>query len=299
MIRKEDPTGSHIKKYNLSKLKALFLAGERSDPTTLEWAHKHLNIDVVDNYWQTETGWPMISNFIHEKGATFSPKFGSATKPVPGYNFSCLDDEGKHVEPNELGNLVVKLPLPPGCFPTLYQNPKKYVSSYFSRFPGFYETSDSGVIDDDGYISIMTRTDDIINVNGVRISTGALEEIILQNKNVAECAVVGIENKFSGQIPIALVVTADTDVVIDHNTLAEQIVQSIRVHFGKFTHLNVEDVISVKLLPKSRSGKVLRNVIRNIANGNPPNPPATIEDLSVVGTLQELFEKVRKSTNKE
>jgi propionyl-CoA synthetase len=272
-IRKEDPEGEHIKKYDLSSFRMLFLAGERCDPDTLTWAQHHLNVPVIDHWWQTETGWAIGANCA---GLELLPvKPGSCTKPVPGYDVHVLDARGEPVPTGETGNLVVRLPLPPGCFTTLWQNDYDFIRTYFSAYPGYYLTSDAGYIDADGYLWIMGRTDDIINIAGHRLSTGAMEEVLASHPDVAECAVTGVHDPVKGEVPLGFVVLK-AGIVKGRDTIGPELILLVRQKIGPIASFKAAAV--VKRLPKTRSGKILRGTIKKIADGVPYQVPATIDD---------------------
>jgi propionyl-CoA synthetase len=272
-IRKEDPDGNLIKKYDLSAFRMLFLAGERCDPDTLVWAQQHLNVPVIDHWWQTETGWAIGANCA---GLELLPvKPGSCTKPVPGYNVHVFDAHGEEVPPGENGNIVVKLPLPPGCFTTLWQNDHDFVKTYFSAYPGYYLTSDAGYIDTDGYLWIMGRTDDIINVAGHRLSTGAMEEVLASHPDVAECAVAGVHDPVKGEVPLGFVVLK-SGVIKEQDVIGPELILLVRQKIGPIASFKAAAV--VKRLPKTRSGKILRGTIKKIADGVSYQVPATIDD---------------------
>ena len=286
-IRKEDPAGDYIKKYDLSGFRTLFLAGERCDPDTLVWAQQHLKVPVIDHWWQTETGWAIGANCA---GLELLPvKPGSCTKPVPGYDVRVLDAQGAPVPPGETGNIVVKLPLPPGCFTTLWQNDKDFVKTYFSAYPGYYLTSDAGYVDTDGYLWIMGRTDDIINVAGHRLSTGAMEEVLASHPDVAECAVAGVHDPVKGEVPLGFVVLK-AGVAKVPDIIGSELILLVRQKIGPIASFKVAAV--VKRLPKTRSGKILRGTIKKIADGAPYQVPATIDDPCILdeitATLREM-----------
>ncbi|MCB9057036.1 MAG: propionyl-CoA synthetase [Calditrichae bacterium] len=284
-MKKEDPFGSLAKNYDLSELKYLFLAGERLDPPTYHWL-KDLMKDkpVVDHWWQTESGWPMVANPLGiEK---FEVKPGSATKPVYGFDVQVLDDDGKPVKASTEGNIVVKLPLPPGCLPTLWNDEKRFLASYMERFPGYYHTGDGGYIDEEGYVFIMGRTDDVINVAGHRLSTGAMEELIASHPAVAECAVVGINDELRGQVPAGFIVIKDR-YKIDEYSLVGELVTMIREEIGSFAYFRQTAV--VKRLPKTRSGKILRHIIRKMADGDEFTVPSTIDDVKILDEIKEVL----------
>jgi len=279
-IKKEDPKGTLIGDYDFSKFRTLFLAGERSDPATIEWAQEKLGRPVIDHWWQTETGWAMSGNPVG-LGA-FPVKLGSTGKPMPGYDIRVLDDEGNAVAPGTLGNIVCKLPLPPSGFPTLWNAPERFISSYMAEYPGYYATSDAGIIDEDGYVFIMARTDDIINVAGHRLSTGAMEEVIGSHPDIAECAVVGKADALKGQMPLGLFVT-NNGANRDESELERELVQLVRAKIGAVAAFKI--AIEVKRLPKTRSGKVLRGTVQKIADGESFKMPAAIDDPAILDEI--------------
>ena len=283
-IKREDPNAELIKKYDLSNFKALFLAGERLDPDTLHWAENCLGIPVIDHWWQTETGWAICANClgIHQ----FKIKEGSPTKAAPGWNVQVVDADNKQVAPGEIGALVVKLPLPPGSLPTLWENDKRYVESYLEEFPGYYKTADAGFIDEDGFVFVMSRTDDIINVAGHRLSTGAMEEILADHPEVAECAVLGVDDKLKGQVPVGFLVL-NAGVERDNADIIKEVVQMVRDRIGPVASFKIATV--VKRLPKTRSGKILRGTIQSIADNKEYKVPATIDDPTTLGELEEAL----------
>ncbi|MGR6432734.1 propionyl-CoA synthetase [Rhizobium sp. PAMB 3174] len=284
-IRKEDPNGDFIAENPMPGLRALFLAGERADPDTLKWAEEKLKVPVIDHWWQTETGWPMAGNPI---GLDLLPvKHGSPAVAMPGYDLQVLDDAGHPVPNGTLGNVVVKLPLPPGCLPTFWNADERFHSSCLDEFPGYYKTSDAGYLDEDGYIFIMSRTDDIVNVAGHRLSTGAMEEVCAMHADVAECAVIGIADPIKGQVPCGFLVL-NNGVDRDPKELEREIVALIREEIGPVAAFKM--AIQVKRLPKTRSGKILRGTMQKIADGMPWTMPATIEDPAV---LDEITEAIR------
>ena len=283
-IKKEDPDGAFIRQYDLSKFRALFLGGERADPETLRWAERNLSVAVIDHWWQTETGSPITQNPL---GLGMLPvKHGSPGVPMPGYDVQIRDDAGGMVEPGALGNVLIKLPLPPGCLPTLWNADERFRETYLGDFPGYYKTADAGFIDSDGYVFIMSRTDDIINVAGHRLSTGAMEEVVAEHCDVAGCAVVGIADAIKGQVPCAFVVLK-TGVSRDAASVEAEIVHLVRERIGAVAVLKT--VLTVKRLPKTRSGKTLRGTIQKIANGEPWKVPATIEDAAVLDEIGEAL----------
>ncbi len=272
-IKKEDPAGALIPRHDLASLRTLFLAGERCDPDTVLWAQQKLGVPVIDHWWQTETGWPVAANC---RGLTPLPvKPGSASVPVPGYDVQVLDDSGSQVAAGTIGNIVIRLPLPPGSLPTLWQNDAGYRDSYLARFPGYYLTGDAGYIDADGYVWIMSRIDDVINVAGHRLSTGAMEEVLAGHPDVAECAVIGVGDALKGQLPLGLVVLK-AGVARPPAQLRQELIERVRQQIGAlaaFRHVAV-----VTRLPKTRSGKVLRATMRAIADARGYTMPATIDD---------------------
>jgi propionyl-CoA synthetase len=272
-IKREDPNGECMRKYDLSGFRTLFLAGERCDPDTLLWAQKQLGVPVIDHWWQTETGWPIGANCI---GLGMLPvKPGSCTKAVPGYDVRVLADDGGELPPTQIGSIAIKLPLPPGCLPTLWNNDEGYRKAYLARFPGYYLTADAGYKDEDGYLWVMTRTDDIINVAGHRLSTGALEEVLASHADVAECAVLGVADEIKGEIPLGLIVLK-AGVRRSDKEIVGETVQMVRERIGAVASFRIATV--VKRLPKTRSGKILRGTIKKIADGVDYQVPPTIDD---------------------
>jgi propionyl-CoA synthetase len=272
-IKKEDPKGRLLSKYNLDSLRALFLAGERCDPDTLEWASSQLDVPVIDHWWQTETGWPICSNCLGQEMLPIVP--GSPAKPVTGYDVYVLDEQGCAVPNGGIGALVVKCPLPPGTFITLWGSDERFFASYFLRYPGFYETGDAGYIDENGYVFVMSRTDDVINVAGHRLSTGAIEEVLASHPDVAECAVIGVADKLKGQLPLGLLVLNDGAGKPNKEIIAEA-VQKVRKDIGPVAAFRFCTIL--QRLPKTRSGKILRGTMRKMADGEPWALPATIDD---------------------
>jgi len=291
-VKKEDPDGKLIAGQDLSKLRTLFLAGERLDPDTYAWAGQRLGIPVIDNWWQTETGWPIAANCL---GLERLPiKAGSPTVPVPGYDVRILDEHGKQVEPGVEGAICIKLPMPPGTLPTLWRDDERYVSGYLSAHEGYYLTGDGGYFDQDGYIYVMGRTDDVLNVAGHRLSTGSLEAALAGHPSVAECAVIGVADQLKGQVPRALVVLkAGVNVsgagVVE--ALQAELVQRVRDEVGAVASLHLVDIVVA--LPKTRSGKMLRKTMRQIADGGTPAVPSTIEDASVLEALRPVLTGTR------
>lgn len=283
-IKKEDPDGELLKMYDLSCLKYQFLAGERCDAATLHWLEEKLQIPVIDHWWQTESGWPMVSNMMGLEPLPIKP--GSSAKPVGGYNIQILNNEGKQVEVNEEGLVVVKLPLPPGNMLNIWRNTERFIEGYLKRFEGYYFSGDGGYIDEDGYVFITGRVDDVINVAGHRLSTAEMEEIVSSNKSVAECAVFGIEDALKGQVPLALVVIKSGDYVSSFE-LEHNIMQEVRKVIGSFASL--KKVLVVKRLPKTRSGKILRKLLRNMADGIEYTIPSTIDDPEIIEEIIHEF----------
>lgn len=280
-IKKEDPKASHLEKYNLGKFRTLFLAGERCDPDTLNWAQQILQVPVVDHWWQTETGWAIASNCLGIEAKPIKP--GSPTTPVPGFNVQCLDEQGQEIQDNSIGSIVIKLPMPPGCLPTLWNNDERYQSSYLSAHPGYYLTGDAGYKDEDGYLFIMSRIDDIINVAGHRLSTGGMEEVLASHPDVAECAVIGVADQLKGEIPLGMVVLK-AGVTRPDQEIVKELVQMVRDKIGPVASFKVATV--VKRLPKTRSGKILRGTMKKIAEGQSYNMPATIDDPTILDEIE-------------
>ena len=284
-IRRDDPEAVHLEPYDLSGFRALFLAGERCDPDTLHWAEEKLGVPVIDHWWQTESGWPMVTNPIGIEMLEVKP--GSPTVPVPGYDIRVLDDDDQECEANQIGAIVAKLPLPPGALPTLWNADEHFVDSYLRRFPGYYLTSDAGYKDEDGYVYIMSRIDDIINVAGHRLSTGAMEEVLSDHPDVAECAVIGVADDLKGQLPVGFVVL---QAGVDHDPveIETELVAMVRDRIGPVAAFKT--AIVVERLPKTRSGKILRATMRNIADGQEWKMPATIDDPAILNEIAEAFE---------
>jgi propionyl-CoA synthetase len=272
-IKKEDPQGKHFAKYDLTKFRALFLAGERADPDTLAWAENLLKVPVIDHWWQTETGWCIAGNPV---GLGQLPiKHGSPTVPMPGYDLRVVDEQCKEVPRGKMGSIVVRLPLPPACLPTLWQADNRMRESYLDEFPGYYKTADAGFLDEDGYIFVMGRTDDIINVAGHRLSTGGMEEVLSSHQDVAECAVLGIKDELKGEVPCGFIVLK-AGVNRPPSEIEAECVALIREKIGPVAAFKL--AITVARLPKTRSGKILRGTIKKIADGDPYTMPATIDD---------------------
>jgi propionyl-CoA synthetase len=287
-IKREDAKGEYLKKYDISCFETLFLAGERTDPDTYFWATDMLKVPVIDHWWQTETGWAICANFRNLE--LFPIKAGSASKPVPGYDVQILDStNGQRLGANEQGIIAIKLPLPPGNLPTLWQNDQKFAESYTSAFPGYYFTGDGGYVDEDGYIYIMGRVDDVINVAGHRLSTGSMEEIVAQHPDVAECAVIGAEDQLKGQVPIAFFVTKSS-VSRSPEEISAELVQMVRKQLGPLACF--KSAVCVPRLPKTRSGKILRATMRKIADSQTYTAPATIEDPTALDVIKDAAQKI-------
>jgi propionyl-CoA synthetase len=287
-IKQQDPEAELVRHYDLSGFSYLFLAGERTDPDTLKWAQTHLGVPVIDHWWQTETGWAICANCMGLHA--FPVKEGSPTKPAPGWNLQVLDPEShEQMAPGKIGALVVKLPLPPGALPTLWQNDQRYLASYLDEFPGYYKTADAGFIDDEGYAYIMSRTDDIINVAGHRLSTGAMEEVLADHPDVAECAVLGVDDKLKGQIPVGFLVL-NAGVERDDDDITKEVVQMVRDRIGPVAAFKIATV--VKRLPKTRSGKILRGTIQKIADNKEWKMPATIDDPAILQEMEEALNSI-------
>jgi propionyl-CoA synthetase len=280
-IKREDPDGRLIGKYRMRGFRALFLAGERADPDTVKWAEQKLDVPVIDHWWQTETGWAIAANPL---GLGLLPvKHGSPTVAMPGYDVRVLDEGGREVERGKLGAICVKLPLPPSCLPTLWQNEKGFRESYLSAFPGYYQTADAGYMDAECYLYVMARTDDIINVAGHRLSTGAMEEVLSSHPDVAECAVLGVKDALKGQIPVGLVVLK-AGVQRPHGLIEQECVQMVRETIGAVASFRA--ALVVQRLPKTRSGKILRGTMRKIADGESWTMPATIDDPAILDEIK-------------
>jgi propionyl-CoA synthetase len=283
-IKKEDPQGTHPKQHDLSKFRALFLAGERADPDTVKWAEGILGVPVIDHWWQTETGWPIVGNPL---GLGMLPvKYGSPTVPMPGYDLGVLDDAGKSALPDTMGSIVVKLPLPPGCLPTLWNADARFRESYLGAFPGHYATADAGFIDKEGYVFVMGRTDDIINVAGHRLSTGGMEEVLASHPAVAECAVIGVRDALKGEAPCGFVVLK-SGVARAPAEIEQELVGLIREKIGPVAAFKL--AITVARLPKTRSGKILRGTMKKIADGEAWTMPATIDDPAILDEIGEVL----------
>ena len=283
-IKREDPNGELMEKAELTSLRALFLAGERADPDTINWSAESLKVPVIDHWWQTETGWPMTGiPYGLEKLPT---KVGSSNLPMPGYQIDILDESGNVLPAGDIGAITVKLPLPPGCAPTLWGDTERYVESYLTTFDGYYETADAGYIDEDGYVYVMARTDDVINVAGHRLSTGGMEEVVASHKDVAECAVFGMNDKLKGQLPIGFIVL-NSGVERSAEEVESEVVKLVREKIGPVAAFKT--AVSVNRLPKTRSGKILRGTMRKIANGEEFKLPATIDDPAILDEIKEAL----------
>ncbi len=280
-IKKEDPQGHLLADYDLSGLRSLFLAGERTDPDTLHWAQDKLGVPVIDHWWQTETGWSICANCI---GIEQLPvKLGSPTKPVPGMDVRVLGEDQSELAPGEIGSLAVKLPLPPGTFPTLWNARERFVEAYMTDHPGYYKTADAGYIDEDGYVYVMARTDDIINVAGHRLSTGGMEEVLAAHADVAECAVIGVADELKGQLPLGMLVL-NSGVAREHPEIVAEVVALVREKIGPVAAFKT--AIVVNRLPKTRSGKILRGTMQKIADGTAWTMPATIDDPAILDEIE-------------
>jgi propionyl-CoA synthetase len=286
-IKKEDPNGEYLERYDLSDFRALFLAGERCDPDTLIWAQGKLGVPVIDHWWQTETGWAIAANCLGIEHLPVKP--GSPTVPVPGYDVQVLNEQGGPVAPGDIGRIMLKLPLPPGCLPTLWQNDRRYLDSYLSTFEGYYLTGDAGYQDDDGYVYIMSRIDDIINVAGHRLSTGGMEEVLAGHQDVAECAVIGADDALKGELPVGLVVLK-AGVNRSEEEIKQELVALVREKIGPVAAF--KKVTIVQRLPKTRSGKILRGTMKSIADGREYKMPATIDDPSILGEIEAALKRI-------
>jgi propionyl-CoA synthetase len=286
-IKRDDPDAKLLRNYDIRSFRTLFLAGERSDPATLEWAEAHLKVPVIDHWWQTETGWPIVADCMGIE--PFPVKHGSPTKAVPGWDVRVLDGEGHEVKRGDIGALVCKLPLPPGTFPTLWNAEQRFFDSYLRAYPGFYNTGDAGFIDEEGYVYVMARTDDVINVAGHRLSTGAMEEVLASHPDVAECAVIGAADELKGQVPLGFLVLK-AGVSRDEHKIAEEAVALVRERIGPVAAFRTAAV--VKRLPKTRSGKILRGTMQKIADGEEYKTPATIDDPAILPEIGEALRGV-------
>ena len=286
-IKRDDPEGNFIKEYNMKHLRLLFLAGERADPDTILWAQRHLNVPVIDHWWQTETGWAIAANPM---GIEALPvKIGSPSKPMPGHDVQVLDEGGHPVTPGTLGAIAIKLPLPPGTLATLWNAEDRFCKSYLTQFPGYYETGDAGFIDEDGYLYIMARTDDVINVAGHRLSTGAMEEVLASHPDVAECAVIGVADELKGQSPLGFL-CLNKGCTRDHAEIVRECVALVRERIGPVA--DFKRAVVIDRLPKTRSGKILRGTMVKIADGTEWKMPATIDDPAILDEITEALRSV-------
>jgi len=290
-IKREDPEGKLVKDYDISCFEVLYLAGERTDPDTLHWAEEKIGVPVIDHWWQTETGWAIAANCmgLHP----FPVKAGSPTKCVPGWDVQILDENGHPQEVGTIGEIVVKLPLPPGTLPTLWNRDERYVSSYLEEFPGYYKTSDAGIVDEDGYLSIMARTDDIINVAGHRLSTGGMEEVLAEHPDVAECAVIGVADQLKGQLPVGFLVLK-VGVARENTEIVAEVVGMVREKIGPVAAFKTATVVD--RLPKTRSGKILRGTMQKIADHEDYKMPATIDDPAILDEIDEALQGIGYSS---
>ncbi len=286
-IKREDPEGKLIKNYDLSHFRTLFLAGERTDPDTLHWAEDQLKVPVIDHWWQTETGWSIGANCIGIEMLPVKP--GSPTRAAPGYDIRILDTDGSELPRGEMGAICVKLPLPPSCFPTLWNADQRYIDSYMAEFPGYYKSGDAGYLDEDGYIFVMTRTDDVINVAGHRLSTGAIEEVLAAHPDVAECAVIGVADQLKGQLPLGFLVL-NAGVARDNEDIVDEAVKMVRAEIGPVAAFRTATVVD--RLPKTRSGKILRGTMQKIADAEEYRQPATIDDPAILDEIETALKGV-------
>jgi len=284
-IKKEDPSGEYLKKYNIENFKYLFLAGERLDPDTYHWASDLLKVPVIDHWWQTETGWPVAANCMGIEPLPI--KAGSPTKPVPGYNVEIIDPDGNVLPNGNEGIVVIKLPLPPGTLPTLWKNDERYKESYLDMYDGYYFTGDGGFYDEDGYLYIMGRIDDVINVAGHRLSTGSMEEVISQHPDVAECAVIGAADDFKGQMPVGFVVLKQGSTK-EASEIEKELIGMVRDSIGAVA--SFKKALIVKRLPKTRSGKILRGTMRDIADKKDYRVPSTIDDPGILNEIEQALD---------
>jgi propionyl-CoA synthetase len=290
-VKREDPNAKLLADYAMPQFRTLFLAGERADPDTVDWAGQHLKVPVIDHWWQTETGWPICANPIGTQ--LFPVKPGSCTRPMPGWDMGVLDAEGREVRRGDIGALVVRLPLPPGALPTLWNADQRFHDSYLADYPGFYKTADAGFIDDDGYVHVMARTDDIINVAGHRLSTGGMEEVLASHKDVAECAVIGVHDALKGQLPLGLVVLK-AGVTKPNGEIVKELVALVRDRIGPVAAFKT--AVVVDRLPKTRSGKILRGTMVKIADGGAFKVPPTIDDPTILDEIANALKDVGYAT---
>ena len=295
-IKREDPKGLLAAKYDLSKFRALFLAGERLDPDTLKWAQDLLRVPVLDHWWQTETGWAICANYLGLDGG-LPVKPGSPGKPMPGWDVQVVDDACRPVKAGDIGSLVCRLPLPPGTLPTLWNAQQRYQASYLAEFPGYYKTGDAGFVDEDGYVFVMTRTDDVINVAGHRLSTGAMEEVLSSHPDVAECAVIGVGDQLKGQVPLGFLVLKNGVEEARHADITREVAQLVRDRIGPVAAFKTSTV--VKRLPKTRSGKILRGIMQKIADSEVYKMPATIDEPAVLQDIEAALKLIGYARGKE
>jgi len=286
-VKREDPQGGLVRDYDLSGFRTLFLAGERADPDTIQWAERHLGVPVIDHWWQTETGWSICANCM---GIEALPvKHGSPARPVPGWDLRVLDSRGAEAPAGEIGALVARLPLPPGTLPTLWNADDRFREAYLDEYPGYYKTADAGFIDEDGYVFVMARTDDIINTAGHRLSTGAMEEVLASHPDVAECAVIGVADQLKGQVPLGFLVL-NAGVARAPSIIVAEVVELVRDRIGPVAAFKTATV--VQRLPKTRSGKILRGTMRQIADAEPWRAPPTIDDPAILDEIAEALKSV-------
>lgn len=290
-VKREDPAGGFIGKYDLSTLGQIYLAGERADPDTVLWAKEHLKVPIIDNWWQTETGWPIAANPLGIEELETKP--GSPAVPMPGYDVQILDEGGHPLPPGELGAIAIKLPLPPGTLPNLWNAEDRFKKSYLTTFPGYYETGDAGIMDEDGYVSIMARTDDVINVAGHRLSTGGMEEVLASHPDVAECAVIGVADSLKGQMPLGFL-CLNAGAEREHDEVVNEVVKLVREKIGPVAAFKTACVVD--RLPKTRSGKILRATMVNIADGTDWKMPATIDDPAVLDEIKTALQGLGYAT---
>ena len=286
-IKREDPNGDLIKQYDMSKFESLFLAGERTDPDTLQWAEDKLGVPVIDHWWQTESGWPIVSNCMGLHAFEVRP--GSPTKSVPGWDVRVLDDECNEMSCDDIGSISIKLPMPPGFLLTLWNADQRFIDTYLAEYPGYYKTADAGFMDEDGYLSIMARTDDIINVAGHRLSTGGMEEVLAGHPDVAECAVIGVEDQLKGQLPIGFLIL-NAGVTKANEDVVAEVVQLVRDKIGPVAAFKL--AVVVDRLPKTRSGKILRGTMQKIADNQDYTMPATIDDPTILDGIDAALQSI-------
>jgi len=293
-IKREDPEGLLLARQPKHALRALFLAGERADPATIQWAERHLHVPVIDNWWQTELGWPALATCLGLGERATRP--GSAGRPVPGYDFAVLDSGHRTLAPGEIGDITIRLPLPPGCLPTLWNNDSGFQSAYLDAHSGYYTTGDAGFVDEDGYVHVMSRTDDIINVAGHRLSSGGIEQVVAAHPDVAECAVIAVADAIKGSVPVGLVVLK-SGVVREREIIVREIVAAVRESIGAVA--SFKSAVIVSQLPKTRSGKVLRSAMRQIADGETCKIPPTIEDPTALEHVRQALQSIGYGTEEQ